>query len=185
MKISKFSVILTGAFLLISPLFSNRVDSAHGDKSSIDLDTTTDFISTTENNIKETTRGTPYEAKMLSMSAYKYIKENGKEKAYKEFAKQGSEFHYKDLYIFVVDMKGNMLVHGKDKELMNTNLYDLKDSTGNLFIQKFIRLMESYDSSWTEYFWKNYETQKVESKLTYLIKIDESTFLGCGAYNMQ
>jgi len=130
-------------------------------------------------------RGTTFEAKELTITAYDYFQNHGQAAAFAKFVDDQSQFFYKDLYIFVIDMDGNMLIHGKDKSLMNKNLYELKDSKGNFFIQKFIRIMQTYDSGWTDYFWRNYNTQEIESKLTFLKRLDENTFLGCGAYNHQ
>ena len=137
----------------------------------------------TRDNPADPNRGTPFEAKELTIAAFDYFQKHGQEAAFAKFLDNDSQFFYKDLYIFVIDMDGKMLVHGKDKSLINRNLYDLKDSKGSYFIQKFIRIMQNYDSGWTDYFWRNYNTQEIESKLTFLKKIDENRFLGCGAYN--
>ena len=126
--------------------------------------------------------GTPYEAKAMVLKAIDYIKENGKEKAFSAFMDKKSDFFYKDLYLFVIDMKGNVLVHGEDKKLVGKNQLHLKDSTGKYFIKEFIDLMKIEDSAWAEYKWRNYETHEIESKLTFLKKIDDNLFIGCGAY---
>jgi len=111
-----------------------------------------------------------------------YMNENGTEKAFSAYTTKGGRFHYKDLYIFVFDMDGNMLCHGAEKELIGKNLIDLKDSAGKYFVKDFLKLMNETNDGWIEYFWRNYETQKVEMKLTYLKKFNDNIFLGCGAY---
>lgn len=79
-------------------------------------------------------------------------------------------------------MDGTVLTHGFDKELIGKNLIDLKDSKGKYFVKDFLDLMNRKESGWVEYFWRNYETQVIEQKLTYLMKVDDDMFIGCGAY---
>ncbi|MCD6177612.1 MAG: cache domain-containing protein [Candidatus Cloacimonetes bacterium] len=91
-------------------------------------------------------------------------------------------FQFKDFYLFVIYMDGNVPFHGGEEALTGKNMIDLKDSAGKYFIKDFIKLMEESNTSWKEYYWRNYETQKVEMKLTYLKKFNENIFIGCGAY---
>ncbi len=175
-------LLLFIVILVAITLFADQMQ----DDAYIEEDTSTsddlDFSTSSGEDGLEKKRGTALEAKQLSIKAYKYIKENGKEKAFEKFMSKDPEFFYKDLYIFVIDIKGNMLVHPVDSSLMNKNLYNLKDSKGKYFIQNFIKLISEYENGWEQYYWRNYTTQEIESKLTYLIKIDDETFLGCGAY---
>lgn len=126
--------------------------------------------------------GSPFEAKLLVEDAINFMKENDLEMAFEELTNKDSRFFNKDLYIFVFDMEGNMLTHGAEKSLIGKNLIDLKDSAGKYFVQDFIDLMQKSESGWIEYYWRNYENQKVEIKLTYLKKFDKNIFVGCGAY---
>ena len=126
--------------------------------------------------------GSPREAKMMVENAINYTQEVDLENALLDFRKKEGRFHFKDLYIFVLDMDGNVLSHGGEEALIGKNMIDLKDSAGKYFIKKFIKLMEESNDGWTEYYWRNYETQKVEMNLTYLKKFNENIFFGCGAY---
>ncbi len=126
--------------------------------------------------------GSPEEAKDMVIKGIDYFHKHGKEKAFSEFMRKNSIFYYKDLYLFVIDLKGNILVHGGEEDLIGTNQYDLKDSFGKFFIKEFIEIMKTEDSGWSKYNWRNYETYKIEPKLTFLKKFDENSFIGCGAY---
>ncbi|MEA2095959.1 MAG: cache domain-containing protein [Candidatus Cloacimonadota bacterium] len=126
--------------------------------------------------------GSPLEAKIMVEDAVSYMKEVDLEKAFLEFGEKDGRFHIKDLYLFVIDMDGNVLFHGGEESLIGTNMIDLKDSAGKYFIKDFIKLMEESNNGWKEYYWRNYETQKVEMKLTYLVKFNKDIFIGCGAY---
>ena len=126
--------------------------------------------------------GSPLEAKAMVEDAVIYMKEVDFEKAFLEFREKEGRFKVKDLYLFVIDMDGNVLFHGGEESLIGKNMIDLKDSAGKYFIKDFIKLMKESNSGWKEYYWRNYETQKVEMKLTYLKKFNENIFIGCGAY---
>lgn len=126
--------------------------------------------------------GTPFEAKTLVDDATAFINEIGIEKALNEFKEKGGRFHNKVLYIFVFDMDGNVLSHEAEEKLIGKNLIDLKDSAGKYFVKAFIKLIKESPEGWIEYFWRNYNTQKVDLKLTYLKKFNDNIFLGCGAY---
>ena len=173
-----FIVILTISISLVADWVNNSIAN---EKLNI-AGESTNFGSRNDAVKHVNMRGTPFQAKELTLKAYDYILKNGRDKAFKAFEDPNSEFFYLDLYIFVSDMKGKMLVHGRDKSLRGKNLYDLKDSKGTFFIQKFIKKMQLCDESWTDYHWRNYETNEVESKLTFLKKIDDNTFIGCGPY---
>ncbi len=136
-------------------------------------------LSSREDQIKY---GTPLEAKIMVEDAIIYMQVGDLENAFLDFRKKEGRFQFKDLYLFVIDMDGNVLCHGGEEDLIGTNVIDLKDSAGKYFIKDFIKLMEESDNGWKEYYWRNYETQKVEMKLTYLKKFNDNIFVGCGAY---
>ncbi len=137
-------------------------------------------VSATKENLVQ--YGSPLEAKIMVEEAVNYMTKGDLEKAFLDFRKKEGRFHFKDLYLFVIDMDGNVLCHGGEEALIGTNVIDLKDSAGKYFIKDFINLMEKSNNGWKEYYWRNYETQKIEMKLTYLKKFNKNIFVGCGAY---
>ena len=120
--------------------------------------------------------GSPFEAKLMVEDAITLMQNNDLEIAFNEFRDKDNRFHIKDLYLFVFDMEGNVLSHGADKSLIGKNLIDLKDSAGKYFVKNFINLMKESENGWIEYYWRNYENQKVEMKLTYLKRYSENIF---------
>ena len=126
--------------------------------------------------------GSPLEAKTLVEDAIQFMKVTELKKASLDFRNKEGRFQLKDLYLFVIDMDGNVLCHGGEEALNGKNVIDLKDSAGKYFIKDFIELMKEKNNGWKEYYWRNYETQKVEMKLTYLKKFNKNIFIGCGAY---
>ena len=120
-------------------------------------------------------------AKDLVLMAERFWQEYGKEKSKTVFMRPTSQFFYQDLYLFVFNMDGKIIIHGEDPTLIGKNQYNFKDSKDNYFVQDFIELMQKTDSGWIEYYWKNYNTFETERKLSYLKHVGDY-FIGCGAY---
>ena len=104
-----------------------------------------------------------------------------KDKPCAAFAAAG-DFQMKDLYIFVQDLDGGMICHGKNPALNGKNLMGLKDSDGKAFVAQFIELIKGSGSGWVDYKWVNAATRKIEPKSSYVEKGDGGTVLGAGIY---
>ena len=114
--------------------------------------------------------------------AVEFAKTNGKEKALAEFTDQNGEFKSGELYIYAYDFSGTVIAHGGDPTLVNQNLIDYEDPNGVKVIQKLIEIAQNDGSGWLSYTWENPETGKQESKLGYVVKVDDTWFLGSGTY---
>lgn len=125
--------------------------------------------------------GTAAEAQALVKKAIAHYKAAGKDKACVDFAAAG-EYQFKDLYVFVQQLDGNMLCHGKNPALNGKNLSGLKDSDGTAFVAQFIDLVKTKGSGWVDYKWVNAGTKKIEPKSSYVEKGDGETFIGAGIY---
>lgn len=124
--------------------------------------------------------GTAAEAEAMVKKAAAYLKENGKEKALKEFT-DGTRFKKDDLYIFALDPKGLTIAHGGNPKLVGKDMIGLKDASGKLFIKEIVDGANSKGSGWADYKWTNPVTKKIEDKSTYFMKVDD-VILGCGIY---
>jgi cytochrome c len=87
-----------------------------------------------------------------------------------------------ELYLFVVDFSGLTTAHGGNPGLIGKNMRELKDADGKFFIQAMIDVAKSKGSGWVEYKWKNPKTGAVLPKLSYVEKVGDSAFIGCGIY---
>ncbi len=123
--------------------------------------------------------GTPEEAKALVEKAIAFYKANGKEKALAEFSNPKGLFVKGDLYIFAYNPEGTIIAHGGDPRLVGQDFTDVKDADGKYFAREFIKI--GPEGGWVDYKWTNYVTKKVETKTTYLKRID-GVIIGCGAY---
>ncbi len=126
-------------------------------------------------------RASTKDAERMVHKAVEFLKKEGKEKAFPVFSDPKGPFTYRDLYVFVIDLKGVVLAHGTKKELVGKNDFNRKDSTGKLFTQAMIEIAKTKGSGWEEYQFENPASGKVEQKVAYVEKVDDF-FIGCGAF---
>jgi signal transduction histidine kinase len=113
------------------------------------------------------------------------------EAAFADFAVKGSRWNKGESYIFVLDKRGNMLVH-PDPNLRGKNQMGLKDVNGKPLIRWMVNEATSYqhkNQGWTHYQWAQpggilpvwkstyVKAAKAPSGTTYIV--------GSGAYNMK
>lgn len=139
------------------------------------------FFVTATGSVFASQRGTKSEAKALVEKAQAYIKENGKEKALAELNNPKGKFIDRDLYVFAYDFKGTNLAFATNKRLVGKNLLIIQDPDGKFVIKDLIETARK-GGGWYDYKWSNHQTKKVENKTTYVVKIDDGMFIGCGAY---
>jgi cytochrome c len=127
-------------------------------------------------------RGTAEEASALVKKGIAYLKANGPEKSYAAFNDPQGQFVDRDLYLFVIDMTGKMLAHGANKKLLGKNLIELKDADGKAFLKEFIDVANKKGKGWVDYKWPHPQTKAIESKSSYVEKLDDGTMIGVGIY---
>jgi signal transduction histidine kinase len=127
-------------------------------------------------------RGNRDEAKAMADAAVEHVKKVGPEQAWKDFT-TGKDWKKKDLYVFAMDMKANMLAHGANDKLLGKNVIELKDANGKPMIAEMVKVASTSGAGWVDYDWPNPVTKKIEPKSTYTRKL--ATFdglIGVGAY---
>ena len=132
-------------------------------------------------NASAADRGTADDAIAMVKKAVAFLKANGKEKLFAEVNNPSGQFVKGDLYVFVHDLEGNCLAHGGNPKLIGKNLLDLKDATGFQMVKGFIEVANTKGKGWVDYKWPNKTTKEVESKSTYLEKVD-SLIISVGIY---
>jgi len=112
-----------------------------------------------------------------------YVKEVGREAALKEFSNPKGKFVRKkgELYIYAYDFKCVCRAHGFTPNLVGQDLTEKKDSHGMLVIQK-LRDAAKDGKGFVEYGWTDPATGKEGRKLGYVVKVDDSLWLGSGIY---
>jgi cytochrome c len=125
--------------------------------------------------------GTKQEATANVDKAIAFFKANGQAKAFAAFNDPKGQFVKNDLYIYVVDMKGDIVSHGANKALIGQHFIDIKDADGKLFFREIVNVAKTKGSGWVDYKWTNPVSKKVEPKSAYVKKSGDYIYC-CGAY---
>jgi cytochrome c len=125
--------------------------------------------------------GTPEEATAMVDRAGKLLETEGRDTAFKSFNDQSGGFVDRDLYVFVLDMRGTVIAHGANKALIGKSIFALKDTNGKAFAQEMINTVNAKGEGWVDYKWVNPTTKKVEDKSAFVRKVGEMV-VGVGIY---
>lgn len=93
--------------------------------------------------------------------------------------KSASEFHDRDLYVFIYDMQGVCLANGARPALVGKNLISLKDQDGKYLIREMVAIAAGPGSGWVSYKWPSPVTNKIEDRSAYIEKMGDY-FVGVG-----
>jgi ABC-type uncharacterized transport system substrate-binding protein len=133
-------------------------------------------------------QGTRQEAKAMIEKAAEWYKKYGREKTLAEITRAGTEmkgeFLDRDLYIFAYDFNGVNLAHGANPKLIGRNLIDMQDADGRYLIRGLIDTARK-GGGWYYYKWSNPITKNIEDKLAYVLKLDDTLWIGCGTYGKE
>lgn len=113
-----------------------------------------------------------------------YVKEVGQEAALKEFSNPKGKFVREkgELYIYAYNFKCVCLAHGSTPDLVGQDLTAKKDNHGLLVIQALRDTAAKDGKGFVDYWWTDPATGKEGRKLGYVIKVNDSLFLGSGIY---
>jgi len=126
--------------------------------------------------------GTKDEAVAMVKRVEAMFAKDGAEATFKAVSdKSVAEFHDRDLYPFVYDMKGDCVAHGARPALIGKNLIDLKDQDGKYLIREMVTIAQGPGSGWVDYKWPNPLTNKIEDKTSYVEKMGDY-LVGVGVY---
>jgi signal transduction histidine kinase len=124
----------------------------------------------------------------LVNNAAELVKSKG-ESAFSELAKDGSTWRKKDIYVFVLDPQGQMLVH-PDPTLRGKNTLDLKDINGRPIIKGLIEAVTTLPTKpegWYHYQWPipGQMQPSWKSSFVKLVKVPsgKTYVIGSGMYN--
>ena len=84
---------------------------------------------------------------------------------------QGS-FTRGELYMFVLDLEGNLLAHPFSKRLVGQNLADLKDCEGRNFIRKLLATAKTRGYGFADYRWPVPNSKKELRKTVFFERVD-------------
>ena len=126
-------------------------------------------------------RGTPEEAEALVNRAVELVKKDG-DKAYPILSDATGPYRDRDLYVVVLDPKGNLMAHGANKALVGKNLWDAEDPDGVKFIQEIRKMAAAKpDGGWVKFKFTHPVTKKIEAKVMFVRSVGDMA-VACGAY---
>lgn len=126
-------------------------------------------------------KGTAKDAKALLDKAVAYYKANGQDNAFAAFNDTKGKFVHYDLYIYVLNLKGDVISHGANAKLIGQHLIDLKDSDGKKFVRAIVDGANAKGTGTMDYKWTNPTSKKIEQKSTFFEKVGD-VILICGYY---
>ncbi|MES2258596.1 MAG: cache domain-containing protein [Pseudomonadota bacterium] len=128
--------------------------------------------------------GTTEEAVALVKKASAHLKSVDRKKALADFDDPNGKFVDRDLYIFVLDMKGTSLAVGSApmRKSVGMNLFDMRDVDGKYFVRNMIEAATAKGHGWVDFKFPNFSKNNViETKSSYVEKVDDLV-IGCGAF---
>lgn len=116
-------------------------------------------------------------------TALLYATDNGKEEALQAFNDPAGNFTADGRYIFAYDYEGNVLALPHQLELLAVSRIDAQDPNGVDFVRQIIDVAKA-GSGFTYYIYPDPDENMTEElKLSYVVDVDGTWFLGSGIYS--
>ena len=91
--------------------------------------------------------------------------------AFVEFRRKNSEWFHDSTYLFVYDLKANVLLNPAFPEREGTNVAGQKDARGKLFHAAIIEVAETKGSGWVDYMFPKPGQTQPSQKWAYVEKV--------------
>ena len=129
-------------------------------------------------------KSSPEEVITMVRKAADYLAETG-EAGIAEFNDKGSQWVWKDTYIFVIDCKnGKMLAHPFSKKLLSKQLLGLTDVKGNLIFVNIYEAAKNPTGGWAEYWWNKPGKNNPARKISFVLNVPGHLYqVGAGIYD--
>ena len=122
--------------------------------------------------------GTPDEAIAMVKRAVAVIKSDGKDKTYAAIIAQDPRFKERDLYVVVLNPKGDVVAHAANPKLVGVNMMETLDVDGKPFVKERVELGKANATFWQDYKFSNPVSKKIEPKQMYCEKLDDTVVCG-------
>ena len=127
--------------------------------------------------------GSPEDARTLVERAIEFGREHGKAALIAEINKLArGRFIDRDLYLMAISLdQALILASGMTSRVIGLGGAASKDVDGKMFLVEMAQLAKRDGRGWVEYKWNHPVTNEVQTKRTYVARIDDM-LIGCGAY---
>jgi len=100
------------------------------------------------------------EAQALLTAALAETKAKGVDGAAKEIS-NGGAWVKGSTYVFVADLKANILAHAVNPKMIGKNLWEVKDAAGKLFVQEQVKIVQESGKGSVQMRWMNPSTKQI------------------------
>lgn len=90
------------------------------------------------------------------------------EEAQRQAAATIETLRYEDIYFFIMNTSGRMIMHPIDKSLLTKDLHQVTDPTGKIIFNEFVKTSTSKGSGFVRYLWPKPGSTKNLDKITYV-----------------
>lgn len=111
--------------------------------------------------------------------------ENKGESAYNTLIDKANIYYFRDIYIFVINMKGEAIVDPVFPGRQNRDLIDFRDMIGNYVVVDMIERLSEADSAMVVYVWPKPGQSNPSKKVAYVRKVNvngEDMMVGSSMY---
>ena len=129
-------------------------------------------------------KATKEECILQCQKAAQLIKQNGVEDGIQTIGNKKGPFVWKDTYVFLMNMEGQMLAHPMNPSLTRKgSLLKTPDAAGNLFFDDFIKVANNPGTGWVDYMWPKPGEEQPTPKTSYIYRVAGTPyFVGAGIY---
>ena len=101
------------------------------------------------------------EAQAMLKAALAEIKTKGTDAAAQDIGSSAA-WNKGTLYVFVADLKANIVAHSANAKMVGKNLWEVKDATGKLFVQEQVRIVQASGNGAVQMRWMNPATKQID-----------------------
>lgn len=122
----------------------------------------------------------------MTKAAAKLLLED-KEAGIAEIANKEGKFVWKDSYVFLMDMQGNMLAHPFIPQLTEKgsllHVTDKNNDNPKLIFVKFVEIAQKNGEGWIGYMWPKPNSREPTNKFTFIFRVGYTDMIvGAGIY---
>jgi TRAP-type uncharacterized transport system substrate-binding protein len=114
----------------------------------------------------------------------KMFKTAGPEATFEAIRRKPKEFFDRDLYAYVIDLKGVVHANGAVPAVQGKNIFDFRDQNGDYLVRDEIEICKDPGHGWVDFRWLNPVTKVVEDKSAYLERMGDYC-AGVGVYRTE